>query len=527
MGRGAACCAPTWFKRTSSHCHPIAMNSLALILALVAPAHPLVKPSIQYTLRVDSADLSGWNVEIRLQTSSDTVRLAMAAHPEYDDRYWRYVRNFAVETEGATVTRVDSAVWQVVAPPGVVNVRYRIALPPAEPGPRASWRPFLTPTGGLIGGPHSFMYVLGSEDSTVLVELALPASWQIATGLTATRDPRYFTAAGAAVLEDSPILAGHLRQWSFVEGGIAHRVVYWPLPDATPFYTVAFVSGIRSLVHQAITLFGRTPYREYTFQFADGAYSGGLEHRNSVTLGARSEELARDPNSGVQETAHEFVHTWNLMAIRPVEYRDIDYRTQPPVASLWFSEGLTMFYADLLLRRAGLPLTDSTRVAHLERLLSRYVGNPAYERFSAESISRVAYNAEPGALGDYSAGTHLQGELLGAMLDLIIREASRGQRSIDDVMRLLFARADQKIDGHAIEQAVEAVCGCDVPGFFAAYVRAGGWLDYNRSRGLIGLRASTSWGPAVFNGEPERDLRIFGWEPGDVGGGVRLVVTSP
>jgi len=85
------------------------------------------------------------------------------------------------------------------------------------------------------------------------------------------------------------------------------------LPDATPFDTVAFVSGIRSLVHQAVALFGRAPYREYTFQFEDGAYSGGLEHRNSVTLGARSEELAHDPNSGVQETAHEFVHTWNLM----------------------------------------------------------------------------------------------------------------------------------------------------------------------------------------------------------------------
>src|SRR6266487_3672051 len=338
------------FKPTHSIRCPKTMKTiLSFLLSLGVPArpYPAVKPSIQYTLRVDSADLSGWNVEIRLRTSSDTVRLAMAAHPQYDDRYWRYVRNFAVETEGATVTRVDSAVWQVVAPPGVVNLRYRIALPPAEAGPRASWRPFLTPTGGLIGGP------------------------------------RYFTAASAAVLEDSPILAGHLRQWSFVEGGLTHRVVYWPLPDATPFDTVAFVSGIRSLVHQAIALFGRAPYREYTFQFADGAYSGGLEHRNSVTLGARSEELARDPNSGVQETAHEFVHTWNLMAIRPVEYRDIDYRTQPPVSSLWFSEGLTMFYADLLLRRAGIPVHDSTRTAHLERLIGSYLNNPAYARFSA------------------------------------------------------------------------------------------------------------------------------------------------
>src|SRR5213595_4238662 len=143
----------------------------------------------------------------------------------------------------------------------------------------------------------------------------------------------------------------------------------------------------------------------------------------------------------LQETAHEFVHTWNLMAIRPVEYHDIDYRTQPPVASLWFSEGLKMFYADLLQRRAGIPVRDSTRTAHLERLIGSYIFNPAYGRFSAESISRVAYNAEPGELGDYSASTHLQGELIGTMLDITIRNSTGGQKSMDDVMRLLFDRS--------------------------------------------------------------------------------------
>jgi len=427
------------------------MNSLALVVALFAPAHPALKPSIQYTLRVDSADLSGWSVEIRLRTASDTVRLAMAAHPEYDDRYRRYVTGFTAEPSSAVITRVDSAVWRVVAPRGIVVVRYRIALPPAEPGLRASWRPFLTPTGGLFGGPHAFMYVLGAEDSSALVMLDLPTGWEIATGLTPTRDPHTFVAPNAEVLVDSPILAGHLRQRSFVEGGATHRVVYWPLPNATLFDTARFVSGIQSMVHQAIALFGRPPYREYTFQFEDGAFGGGLEHRNSVTLGARSEELARDPNAVIPETAHEFFHTWNLMQIRPVEYQNIDYRTQPPVSSLWFSEGLTMFYADLLLRRAAIPLRDSTRVAHLERLIGSYLGNPAYARFSAESISRVAYNVEPGELGDYRASTHLQGELIGTMLDLTIRDATRGQRSMDDVMRLLFDHAGtQRIDGRVI-----------------------------------------------------------------------------
>jgi predicted metalloprotease with PDZ domain len=499
--------------------------TVALLFALLAfaPPRPAGKNSIQYTLRVDSTDLSGWSVEIRLRTVSDTFRLAMAAHPEYDDRYFRYVSGFSVEPSSAVIAKVDSAVWQVITPKGDVRVRYRLVLP-AEPLPRAAWRPFLTPTGGLLGGPHAFMYLIGAERMPVTVMLELPRSWRLATGLERTRDPRVYAAPNAAALMESPILAGQLREWRFVERGIPHRIAYWPLPDATPFDTVAFVSAVQRLVTQTFALFGRAPYREYTFQFQDGAY-GGLEHPNSVSLGARSVSLARDPTEEIEETAHEFIHTWNLMAIKPVEYRDIDYRTQPPVSSLWFSEGLTIFYADLLLRRAGVPLADSTRTAHLERQLSRYLANPAYERFSAESISRVAYNAEPGALGDYSAGTHLHGEMLGTMLDFVIRDATGGRRSMDDVMRLLFARADQRIDGRAIERAVEETCGCDVTPFFDAHVRGAAALDYHRYLGLMGLRARVSWAPAAYNGEPERDLRIFGYEPGD--GSLRLVISNP
>jgi predicted metalloprotease with PDZ domain len=523
------------------------MKTFTLLFALLGHPHPALKPAVQYTLRVDSADLSGWSVEIRLRTASETFRLAMAAHPEYDDRYWRYVRDLTVEPSTATVTKVDSAVWEVAAPRGEVTVRYRIALPPS-PTPRAAWRPFLTPTGGLIGGPHAFMYLLDGERMPVIVTLVLPASWEIATGMTAAyplsqgrggQGVRTFVAPNAATLIDSPILVGRLRHWRFTESGVPHRVVYWPLPDAAPFDTAAFVSSVQQTVRQAIALFGRTPYREYTFLFQDGAY-GALEHGNSVTLGAPSKDLASDPHAALPETAHEFFHTWNLMAMRPVEYRDIDYRTQAPVSSLWFSEGLTMFYADLLLRRAGFQLHDSTRVAHLERLISSYVNNPAYARFSAEQVSRVAYNAEPGALGDYSASTHLQGELIGTVLDLIIRDATHGRRTMDEVMRLLFDRSSPPdplslrergnvgpgIDGLSIERAVETACACDVRPFFDAYVRNAGLIDFDRYLDLIGLKTSVARGPAVNNGEPERDLRIYGWvAEGD--SGVQLIVTNP
>src|SRR5437773_1799758 len=204
--------------------------------------------------------------------------------------------------------------------------------------------------------------------------------------------------------------------------------------------------GVRSSLPPVGWLAGRTRScswsarsRDFSFLRQDGA-RGALEHCNSDTLGMPSAELARDPSALLAETAHEYFHTWNLMRIHPAEYGDVAYRPPRRSRGLWWSEGLTMLYADLLLRRAGLPTLDSSRVAHVEGLIGRYLASPGNSRFSPESVSVLAYGAPPGSLGDYSASTHLQGELLGTMLDLIVRDATSGARSIDDVMRAMLER---------------------------------------------------------------------------------------
>src|SRR5438552_8119599 len=457
------------------------------------------QPVVHYTLRVDVGDLSGFDVELRLHNLPDTFRVAMVAHPEYDNRYWRYVEALHVETPhgAATVAREDSALWRVVAPGGEALVRYRLRLPPPE-SPRAAWRPFLAATGGLVGGPHSFLYVVGATLAPSHVTLELPPEWQIATGLEPTIDPHTFFAPSVGILMDSPFLVGRLRSWRFTVDGVPHRVVYWPLPDAAPFDSAALAGSIERLTRQAVALFGRAPYRDYSFLLEDGAY-GALEHRSSVTLGAPSAELARDPRALLAEIAHEYFHTWNLMRIHPPEYGDVTYRTPPPPRGLCAGERLAMLYADLLLRRAGLPVFDSSRVAHLEGLIGRYLGSPGNARFSPESVSVVAYGAAPGALGDYSASTHLQGELLGTMLDLIVRDATNGARSMDDVMRAMLERVsgERGFAGRDVERTVADVCACNVHTFFEAHVRGAKPIDSARYLRRIGMRARVSWVPAL------------------------------
>jgi len=472
-----------------------------------------VRPQIRYRLSVDSADTTGYAVEVHVRNARDTFTVAMAAHPEYDDRYWRFVEGLTISPP-STIALIDSSRWLVRAQTPDVTIRYRLRLPPTEPAPRAAWRPFVAPTGALVGGPHSFMYIVGNEDGPAHVAVALPPSWRVATGMQPTSDPRTFFASTVDELVESPIVAGRLHSWRFEDAGVPYRVVYWPAPGAVSFDTTAFVDGIRRFVAQAVTLFASAPWREYTFFFRDAAY-GGLEHPNSVTLGITSADLARDPHAHLRETAHEFVHAWNLMRIRPAEYQSVTWRTQPPVSVLWFSEGLTLFYADLLSRRAGLPTATPTRVAHLQSIMERYLAAPGHARLSAERVSRAEYNAEPDALGDYIAGSHLQGELLGAMLDIIVRDATDGRRSMDDVMRLMLQRfgSGKGFMGGDVERAIEDVCGCDVTPFFDAHVRSGSPIDFDRYLALIGLRANVSSKPALDrNGRPAIDLGVWAWE---------------
>jgi predicted metalloprotease with PDZ domain len=179
-------------------------------------------------------------------------------------------------------------------------------------------------TGGLVGSPRSFLYIVGLENEAAGVTLDIPAEWKLAAGLPGKPSARRFTAPSLHALMESPILVGSLSEWSFTAHNIPHRVSYWRLPNATTFDSAAFVTGIEKIVNQAMFLFGSAPYREYTFLFQDGAWSGGLEHPNSVTPGAQSEELAKDRLYALPEAAHEFFHTWNLMSIEPAEYRGVD-----------------------------------------------------------------------------------------------------------------------------------------------------------------------------------------------------------
>ncbi len=472
------------------------------------------QPIIHYTLRIDPSDLSVFYVTMNIKNVKDTFRLAMVTHPEYDDRYWRFVEQIIVKGKNANgdATREDSALWQVVTSGNKAIVNYRVRFHPREAF-RAAWRPFLTSKGGLFGGPQSFMYVVGATLAPSHVTIEIPQAWKIATGLIPTSDPKTFFAPTVSVLVESPVMIGSFKSWNFSVDGVPHQVAYWPLSSAAYFDSTALLSDMKKLVQQATLLFGRLPYREYSFMLFDSAW-GGLEHNNSVTLGAPVDHLQNDRKDFLNELSHEYFHTWNLMRIHPVEYGDVNYKKQKLSRGLWWSEGLTMFYADLLLRRGRLHVYDSSRIDHLETLLKRYFNSPGYYKISAEKVSEAAYG-ETGMLGDYTASTHGQGEVIGSMLDIIVRNATNGRRTMDDVMRTMMEKysGEKGFTSRDIETIVEDVCGCDVTPFFNAHIKNAAMLDLDKYLSMIGLKKTLTWKDAVADdGRPALDMRTYAFQ---------------
>ncbi|HXG69304.1 MAG TPA: hypothetical protein VNJ04_01685 [Gemmatimonadaceae bacterium] len=448
-------------------------------------------PRLSYVLTIQQQDSSGFDVAMHVSNAPPTLRIGMAVHPEYNQQFWKQVRNLSVETNGnlsGPVRQLKENVWSVGTRNGEATIRYRIALPAGEVASnRASWKSFLRSGGAFLNAMDTFIYLPDYPAIPAEVTLDVPRDWRIATALTRRADPRVFVAPNAAALLDSPIMMGALRTWTFRERGVPHHIAYWPLPGAAPFDTVQFVNDIVAFTHETVKLMGSMPYREFTFLIQDGAWAG-LEHRNSVSLGMASATMATQSRLLFPDLAHEFFHTWNLMALHPRGRAILSTDAPAHTRDLWWSEGLTIYYATLLQHRAGFPEEGRGHAAGLSYLLNRYYENPGNMRISPESGSWSSI--DPPAQLDFSSDYYLQGQIIGEMLDLIIRDSTRGRRGIDDVMRAMYTRFAHKrgFTGAEIESTTERVCACNLTKFFDDHVRNAREFDFNRHLAPLGYR---------------------------------------
>ena len=176
---------------------------------------------------------------------------------------------------------------------------------------------------------------------------------------------------------------------------------------------------------------------------------GGLEHRNSTALiatAATFRALAKPSQRGYTTLlgliSHEYFHTWNVKRLRPAELATYDYTQENYTELLWFFEGFTSYYDDLLLRRAGL-IDDTTYFKLLTKTFNQVDQAPGR---LIQSVAEASFDAwvkyyrqdenTPNATISY----YTKGSLVALCFDLTLRV--EGKTTLDDVMRALWSRCE-------------------------------------------------------------------------------------
>ncbi|HSA95702.1 MAG TPA: PDZ domain-containing protein [Acidobacteriota bacterium] len=352
---------------------------------------------------------------------------------------------------------------------------------------------YLSDDGGFITPAGVFMHVAGHLKDPVTVTVTPFPGWkEVSTGLEPMAGrPHTFSAPDFDTLYDCPILVGNQEILNFEAAGRPHTVAAY---DLGSFDRAKFTGDLAKIVEAAAALMGELPYRHYTFLII-GPGGGGLEHLNStaVTLSPASLADARGYQGWLSFIAHEYFHLFNVKRIRPVALGPFDYDRENYTDMLWFSEGVTVYYEYILLNRAGLMTRDEA----LERLgstIARYENAPG-RRYQPATLS--SFDTWTGFFGrsEHAANTTLSyydiGCGLGLLLDLRIREASRGRSSLDDVMRTLYrAFYKEKKRGFTdreFRDVCERAAGAPLGEIFDVYARTVEPWDYTKYLGVAGL----------------------------------------
>ena len=367
---------------------------------------------------------------------------------------------------------------------------------------------------GYWNNANLLMYLEGFLTSPSTVRVVAPDVWKVATGLPGVPGQRNtFRAENFDVLYDSPFEVSNFKSILFNVKGVPHRIV---IDGEGNYDPERMRRDVQKIVETQIELMGgEIPYRDYTFilHLRAGA-GGGLEHANSTSLGYSpfgftalpgDRATSASPNAPQQTpeyrgflslVSHEFFHLWNVKRIRPDVLGPFDYSKENYTKLLWVAEGITDYYSDLTLRRAGL-ISDGELIGATARAIQLLQNTPGRLVQSVEESSFDAwvkfYRPDENTLNS-QVSYYDKGAILGLLLDLEIRKRSNGAKSLDDVLRSLYADFFKKNRNYSpadFQKAAETAAGGSLEDFFAKYVRGKEELDYNAALQAVGLRLET------------------------------------
>jgi predicted metalloprotease with PDZ domain len=451
------------------------------------------RATIQYQLSLEHPEQHLCQVTMTIPNVTGEVIVQMAAwNTLYQIRdFSGHVRDVkAFDSSGAApVEKLDKQTWRITGT-GTIQITYSTYWD--EAGPFAS----------QINAEHAFLnpamilfYAPDRRYENVRLDIPNPPdNWKAISatdgGMESMGGARKFVfeATNYDALADAPIEIGKFQQFDLP--GISPRITVVVHGDSWRKRQVE--EDLKRICQYELKLMEGAPYEHYTFilHLGKGSGGGGMEHANSTAIGAPSDEYL----AGL--AAHEFFHLWNVKRIKPATLDPVDYTKEQYTRALWFAEGVTNTYGSYSMVRSGIWGKEQF-YADLSEQISELEGRPANRWQSAEQSSLDAwlekypfYNRPENSVSYYT-----KGQVLGDLLDILIRDRSENSKSLDDVLRALntdFAKQGKAYrDSLDIRLTVEKVAGGSFEEFFQRYVANAGPLPYQQILALGGLELRT------------------------------------
>ncbi len=456
------------------------LTLIALLIAVQLPAQ-----TVRYDISL-SAGTSQFHVAAEFPAAGkDTLFVSLPAWSpgNYEiQNYARYVHGFGAKNAAGQALhwdRADKDTWRVATGKADrVTVEFDYAadtLDLSVARVAGDFAQFL--------GTNLFLFEEGQLARPAEIRFHLPAGWQVTSALKGPTNGTY-RAGDYHELADAMTFLGHFSIDSLQADGKWIRIAVWPSADYTPAVARNLRNGIARMAPVQNRILGEAPYDVYTVFFTviheAINFGGGLEHSASQYDIMPALAFA-DPAGHLGDfmyplISHEFFHLWNVKRIRPAEMWPYDYHAEQYTPLLWWSEGVTDYYADLTNLRSGLWSADQF-IENVKSNIDQIEQTP--EPWSVEDGSEATWIHE--VYVNSSQLYYPKGSLIGLLMDISIRDATDNAHNLDEVMRTLYTRYYKQNKGFLTADLLKELRAAgmpDVDGFYRRYIDGRDSLPY-------------------------------------------------
>lgn len=416
------------------------MFSGIALLAIASSAPPIVSAPINnirydvtFNRELASRRHLGVVMEFEVTGAGDVVLSLPAWTPGAYEMTWfaKWVSDFTPTAEGKPLKwdKVDFDTWRIrQGAARRVRVAFEFQADSLDNAMAWSRSDF-----AFFNGTNVFLYPEGRAfDFPAKVRVHTEPDWRVATSMKPGADRDSFGEQNYHDLVDMPFFVGQFDLDSVSLAGVNTRLATYPAGQLSGSARAAFWEQYKTMFAPEKKVFGETPFASYTtLMVFDSGFGGGsaLEHQSS--------HLGIYTPAGIGQvwlasvTAHEIIHAWNVKRLRPADMVPYHYDSPEPTPWLWVSEGITDYYADLVLTRGGVMDSTGFLAATTDKMLT--VGNTVPVALEDASLSTWIHPTDGTGYIYYPKGS-----LAGFILDILIRDASDNRKSLDDVMQELY-----------------------------------------------------------------------------------------